>query len=198
MSTNTAHQQSSEIGEYSILDSIIAETRLTPNDEAYDIAKRGVSAFIEELLKPQNSGEQVKKAMVDRMIAEIDAKLSRQMDEILHHPDFQSLESAWRGLQLLVDRTNFRENIKIEILNVSKQDLLDDFEDSPEVMQAGLYKHIYTAEYGQFGGQPFGAIIANYFMSPSSPDVKLMQYVPGLPAAGAMGGRGWHGRSYGR
>ncbi|VFT11948.1 type VI secretion protein [Pseudomonas aeruginosa] len=148
-----------------------------PDDEAYDIAKRGVSAFIEELLKPQNDGEPVKKAMVDRMIAEIDAKLSTQMDEILHHPDFQALESAWRGLQLLVDRTNFRENIKIEILSVSKQDLLDDFEDSPEVMQSGLYKHIYTAEYGQFGGQPVGAIIANYYMSPSSPDVKLMQYV---------------------
>ncbi|MBP5100831.1 type VI secretion system contractile sheath large subunit, partial [Pseudomonas protegens] len=177
MSSNAAQQKNQDSSEYSLLDSIIAETRLTPDDEAYGIAKRGVSAFIEELLKPQNSGEPVKKAMVDRMIAEIDAKLSQQMDEILHHADFQSLESAWRGLQLLVDRTNFRENIKIEILNVSKEDLLDDFEDSPEVMQAGLYKHIYTAEYGQFGGQPVGAIIANYFMSPSSPDVKLMQYV---------------------
>ena len=156
MSTSAAQEKGAASGEYSILDSIIAETRLTPDDEAYDIAKRGVSAFIEELLKPQNNGEPVKKAMVDRMIAEIDAKLSRQMDEILHHPDFQALESSWRGLQLLVDRTNFRENIKIEILNVSKEDLLDDFEDSPEVMQSGLYKHIYTAEYGQFGGQPVG------------------------------------------
>ena len=130
MTTRAAQHQSNESSEYSILDGIIAETRLTPNDEAYDIAKRGVSAFI---------GEPVKKAMVDRMIAEIDAKLSQQMDEILHHEDFQSLESAWRGLQLLVERTNFRENIKIEILNVSKQDLLDDFEDSPEVMQAGVF-----------------------------------------------------------
>lgn len=177
MSTNAAQENSHENGQYSILDSIIAETRLTPDDEAYDIAKRGVSAFIEELLKPQNNGEPVKKAMADRMIAQIDAKLSRQIDEILHHPEFQSLEASWRGLQLLVDRTNFRENIKIEFLNVSKDDLLEDFEDSPEVMQAGLYKHVYTAEYGQFGGQPVGAIIADYFLSPSSPDVKLMQYV---------------------
>ena len=94
MSTSAAQQTSSTDGEYSILDNIIAQTRLTPDDEAYDIAKRGVSAFIEELLKPHNDGEPVKKAMVDRMIAEIDAKLSRQMDAILHHPDFQSLESA--------------------------------------------------------------------------------------------------------
>lgn len=88
MSTSAAQQGRNQNGEYNILDSIIAETRLSPDDEAYDIAKRGVSAFIEELLKPQNDGEPVKKAMVDRMIAEIDAKLSTQMDEILHHPDF--------------------------------------------------------------------------------------------------------------
>lgn len=172
--TAAASQSAAEAG---ILDRIIAETKLTPDDEAYDIAKRGVSAFIEELLKPQNENEPVKKAMVDRMIAEIDAKLSRQMDEILHHQEFQSLESSWRGLKLLVDRTNFRENIKLEILNASKQDLLDDFEDSPEIVQSGLYKHIYTAEYGQFGGQPVGALIANYFFDPSAPDVKTMQYV---------------------
>ncbi|TBW06724.1 type VI secretion system contractile sheath large subunit [Azotobacter chroococcum subsp. isscasi] len=160
-----------------ILERIIAETRLTPDDETYAIAKRGVSAFIEELLKPHNEHEPVKKALVDRMIAEIDAKLSRQVDEILHHRQFQSLESAWRGLRLLVERTDFRENIRLEILNAAKEDLLEDFEDSPEVVQSGLYKHVYTAEYGQFGGQPVGALIANYFFDPSAPDVKTLQYV---------------------
>ena len=177
MSTHAVNQQVGHASEVSLLDQIIAETKLTPEDDAYGIAKRGVAAFIEELLKPQNSQEPVKKALVDRMIAEIDTRLSLQMDEILHNVEFQALEASWRGLNLLVDRTNFRENIKIEILNVSKQDLLDDFEDSPEVVQSGLYKHVYTAEYGQFGGEPVGAIIANYFFSPSSPDVKTMQYV---------------------
>ena len=177
MSTSAAVESGRSAAELGILDRIIAETKLTPDDEAYDIAKRGVSAFIEELLKPQNENEPVKKAMVDRMIAEIDAKLSRQMDEILHNAEFQALESSWRGLKLLVDRTNFRENIKLEIINASKQDLLDDFEDSPEIVQSGLYKHIYTAEYGQFGGQPVGALIANYFFDPSAPDIKTLQYV---------------------
>ncbi|GFM84645.1 type VI secretion protein [Pseudomonas cichorii] len=177
MSAKALQSENDNAVEYGVLDRIIAETRLTPGDEAYDIAKRGVAAFIEELLKPHNSKEPVKKALVDRMIAEIDTRLGQQMDEILHHKDFQALEASWRGLQLLVERTDFRENIKIEILNVSRQDLLDDFEDSPEVMQSGLYKHVYTAEYGQFGGNPVGAIIANYFFSPSSPDVKTLQYV---------------------
>ncbi|WP_349572224.1 type VI secretion system contractile sheath large subunit [Azotobacter salinestris] len=177
MSTHAAAATEHSTTESGILDRIIAETRLTPEDETYAIARRGVSAFIEELLKPHNEHEPVKKALVDRMIAEIDVKLSRQMDEILHHPQFQALESAWRGLELLVDRTDFRENIRVEILNASKEDLLEDFEDSPEVVQSGLYKHVYTAEYGQFGGQPVGALIANYFFGPGTPDVRTMQYV---------------------
>ncbi len=177
MSTQTALDQTQASGQDSILDRIIAETRLSPEDEAYGIAKRGVSAFIEELLKPQNDKEPVKKAMVDRMIAEIDAKLSQQMDEILHHASFQALESSWRGLKLLVDRTDFRENIKVELINASKQDLLEDFEDSPDIVQSGLYKHVYTAEYGQFGGQPVGALIANYYFDPSAPDMKTLQHV---------------------
>lgn len=172
-----AKSKSAVVNQAGILDRIIAETKLTPEDDAYNIAKQGVAAFIEELLKPQNQHEPVKKALVDRMINEIDEKLSRQMDEILHHPDMQSLESTWRGLKLLVDRTDFRENNKIEILNVSKQDLLDDFEDAPEIFKSGLYKHVYTAEYGQFGGMPVGSIIGNYYFGPSSPDVKLMQYL---------------------
>jgi len=178
MSTQTtAISAPSASEDASILDRIIAETRLTPDDEAYGIARRGVSAFIEELLKPHNDKEPVKKAMVDRMIAEIDAKLSQQMDEILHHERFQALESSWRGLKLLVDRTDFRENIKFEMINASKQDLLEDFEDSPEIVQSGLYKHVYTAEYGQFGGQPVGALIANYYFDPSSQDIKTLQHV---------------------
>lgn len=177
MSTKTIPQRDASDHHHGILDQIIAHTRLEPCDDAYGIAKRGVAAFIEELLKPRNNNEPVKKALVDRMITEIDAKLSRQMDEIIHHPEFQALEASWRGLQLLIDRTDFRENIKIELLSVSKQDLLDDFEDSPEVVQSGLYKHVYTAEYGQFGGNPVGAIIANYFFSPGASDVKTMQYV---------------------
>ena len=85
MSTQTTAISTPSVSDdASILDRIIAETRLTPDDEAYGIARRGVSAFIEELLKPHNDKEPVKKAMVDRMIAEIDAKLSQQMDEIMH------------------------------------------------------------------------------------------------------------------
>ena len=87
----------------SLLDEILAETKLKPTDDGYDVAKRGVQAFISEMLAPTRAKEKVDKAIVDVMIAEIDKRLSAQVNEVLHHPDFQKLESAWRGLKFLVD-----------------------------------------------------------------------------------------------
>jgi type VI secretion system protein ImpC len=159
----------------SLLDEILAETKMSPGDEGYEVAKAGVQAFIAELVQPKREGEKIDKALVDAMIAEIDQKLSRQIDEILHHPKFQQLESAWRGLKFVIDRVDFRENIKVELLNVSKEDLLMDFEDSPEIPKSGLYKIVYSAEYGQFGGRPYGLIVANYDFGPGPQDIALMQ-----------------------
>jgi type VI secretion system protein ImpC len=159
----------------SLIEEILADAKMTPGDEGYEIAKRGVQAFIAELITPKREGEKVDKALVDALIAEIDAKLSKQVDEILHHPLFQTLESAWRGLKFVVDRTDFRENNKLELLNCSKEDLLADFEDSPEVPKSGLYKTVYSAEFGQFGGKPYGAIIANYDFGPGPQDIALLQ-----------------------
>jgi type VI secretion system protein ImpC len=159
----------------SLLEEILAETKMTPGDEGYEIAKRGVQAFIAELVTPKREGEKIDKALVDALIAEIDVKLSKQIDEIIHHPTFQKLESAWRSLKFVIDRVDFRENIKIELLNCSKEDLLADFEDAPEVPKSGLYKSVYSAEYGTFGGRPFGAIVANYDFGPGPQDIALLQ-----------------------
>ena len=87
----------------------------------------------------------------------------------------QKLESAWRGLKFVIDRTDFREGNKVELLNISKEQLLEDFEDSPEVVRSGLYKLAYTAEYGQFGGEPYAAMISNYDFGPGAQDVALLQ-----------------------
>ncbi len=161
----------------SLLDEIVQATKLSPSDEGYSATKQGVQAFIDELLKPERAEARVSAGLVDEMIADIDKKLGSQMDSIIHSDDFQKLESSWRSLKFLVDRTDFRENIKIEFLNVNKQDLFDDFEDAPEVVQSGLYKTVYTSEYGQFGGKPFGLMVGNYQFGPGTQDVKLLQHL---------------------
>lgn len=168
--------------EVSLLDQILGETKLAPSDEGYDVARRGVAAFIAELMQPARKDEKINNAVIDQMLATIDQKMSAQLDTILHDEAFQKLESAWRGLKFVVDRTDFRQNIRIEVLNASKDELLADFEDSPEVVKSGLYKHIYSAEFGQFGGKPYGAVVANYEMSAGPQDVKLMQFMSSVGA----------------
>lgn len=167
----------------SLLDEVLAETRLNPSDEGYEDARRGVAAFLAELVKPANAGERIHTGAVDRLIVAIDQAMSAQLNEILHSESFQTLEAGWRSLKFLVDRTDFRQNIRIEMLNVSKADLLADFEDAPEVVKSGLYKHVYVDEFGQFGGKPFAAVITDYQFGPGAQDVKLLQYGA---AVGAM------------
>jgi len=161
--------------EASLLDEILSETQLKPTDEGYDVTRKGIQALMKELLSPKHQNEKVDKAFADALIAEIDEKITKQVDVILHHPDFQKLESAWRGLKFLIDHTDFRENIKVEVLNVSKQDLMTDFEDAPEITKSGLYRIAYTAEYGTFGGKPYGAMFSNYEFGPGPQDIQLLQ-----------------------
>jgi type VI secretion system protein ImpC len=169
--------------EGNLLDDILAETRLQKSDEGYDVAKRGVEVLIGELLKPDHLSERIDKAMLDGFIAALDAKISSQVNEIMHQPGFQKMESAWRGLKFVIDRTDFRENIRVEVVNLSKEDLLTDFEDAPEIVKSGLYKIIYSAEYGQFGGKPYGAVFSNYEVGAGPQDMVLLQKAA---AVGAM------------
>ncbi|WP_016676397.1 type VI secretion system contractile sheath domain-containing protein, partial [Yersinia pestis] len=128
-----------------LLDEIMSQTRMAPGNDGYDIAKQGVAAFISSILDTGTNEEPINKLLVDRMIIELDKKLSAQMDEILHANEFREIESSWRSLKLLVDRTDFRENIKINIMHATKEELLEDFEFSPEIIQSGFYKHVYSS-----------------------------------------------------
>ncbi len=163
--------------ETSLLDELLAEAKVTPEQETYSIARQGVEAFISQVVTASDKYSKIDNAAVDAMVAEIDQRLSAQVNEILHHPDFQKLESAWRGLKYLIDKVNFRENVRVELLNCSKQDLIDDFEDSPEIPKSGLYRTVYSAEYGTFGGKPVGLMVANFDFGPGPQDIQLLQNV---------------------
>jgi len=171
-----------EAEEGSLLESMLAEAKIKPEDETYDVARRGIQAFVTEMLAPNRKGERVDKAVVDAMIAEVDQRMSAQINAILHHPDFQKLESTWRGLKYLIDNVNFRENIRVSLLNVSKDQLLEDFEDSPEIVKSGLYKHVYSNEYGTFGGKPFGLLVGNYEFDTGPQDMQLIQNIASVSA----------------
>ena len=162
------------------LDELLDISKLGKSGDLGHLATKGLNAFIQELCTPQRSGDKISGALVNDMIAKLDQKISKQVDQVLHHQDFQKLESAWRSLKYLVDNTDFRENTKINILNVSKSELIDDFEDAPEIPKSALYKLAYTAEYGQFGGHPYGLIVGNFDFNPDASDIDLLKNIASI------------------
>ena len=113
---------------------------------------------------------------IESIIAAIDAKLTAQVNLIMHHADFQQLESAWRGLSYLVNNTETDEQLKIRVMSIAKGDLhktLKKFKGTAWD-QSPIFKKMYEEEYGQFGGEPFGCLVGDYYFDQSSPDVELL------------------------
>ena len=122
---------------------------------------------------------------VQAIIAAIDKKLTDQVNLIMHHEDFQQVESAWRGLHYLVNNTETDELLKIRVLNISKKDLgktLKKFKGTAWD-QSPLFKKMYEEEYGQFGGEPYGCLVGDYHFDHSPPDVELLTGMAQVAAA---------------
>ena len=145
-----------------------------------------VSVFLDLLKQSSHKFERLDKTLLDAHIAALDAQISRQLDAVMHHPDFQSVESTWRGVKSLVDQTDFRQNVRIELLDVSKDHLIQDFEDAPEIAQSGLYLHTYTQEYDTPGGEPIAAAISNYEFGRGPQDIALLRNISKVAAAAHM------------
>ena len=122
---------------------------------------------------------------IEAMIAALDRKLSEQVNLIMHHKAFQEIESAWRGLNYLVTNTETDEMLKIRVLNISKADLGRTLKRYKGVAwdQSPLFKKIYEAEYGQFGGEPFGCLVGDYYFDHTPPDAELAGQMAQVAAA---------------
>jgi type VI secretion system protein ImpC len=140
---------------------------------AVEVAVRTLAA--QALAQTKLIGADVLKS-IEAMIAEIDRKLTEQVNIILHHADFQKLEGAWRGLHYLINNTETDEMLKIRVLNISKNDLgktLKRFKGTAWD-QSPVFKSVYEAEYGTFGGEPFGCLVGDYYFDQTPPDVELL------------------------
>lgn len=122
---------------------------------------------------------------IDEMIARLDEKLSAQVNEILHNETFQQIESAWRGLHYLVNNSETDATLKLRVMNVSKQELYRDLRLYPDAKwdQSPLFKAIYEQEFGQLGGQPYGALVGDYHFDHSAVDIRLLRDLGKIAAA---------------
>ena len=172
----------SPVSELSALD-IWQDAQAMSDATADERLTAGMQVFLECLTKAGSKIEKLDKSLIDHHIAELDYQISRQLDAVMHHEEFQAVESLWRGVKSLVDKTDFRQNVKIELLSMSKEDLRQDFEDSPEIVQSGLYKHTYIDEYDTPGGEPIAALISAYEFDASAQDVALLRNISKVSAA---------------
>lgn len=157
-------------------------------DEAKSAVEQAVATLAQQALsQTQLIGHDVVKT-IEAMVAAIDRKLSEQINQILHHPDLQKLEGAWRGLHYMVNNTETDEHLKIRVMNISKQDLGKTLKRYKGTAwdQSPIFKRVYEEEYGQFGGEPFGCMVGDYHFDHSPPDVELLTEMSKVCAAAHM------------
>jgi type VI secretion system protein ImpC len=180
-----AAQAATTTTEDNLLESILKTTK--PVDDSQKERNAGfIKAVIQSALEAKPGS--IVAGDVERTIqawkAQIDQKLSSQLNEILHHPDFQKLEGTWRGLKYLIDQSETGTQLKIKVLNVAKRTLSKDLERAIEFDQSMLFKHVYENEYGQLGGKPYGMLVGDYeFDGKSAEDMKMLQQLGGIAGA---------------
>jgi len=167
----------------SLLTTLLEETRIGPDDgDAYALVRRGARTLLDDLLRATEPSPRVDRDRVHALIADIDRRLSAQVNLLLHDPAVQQLESSWRGLKHLVDQIDFRENIRLEVVQATKEDLRNDAEDAPDPTQCGLYKHLYSKAFGVLGGKPYGVVCATFDVGAGAEDLALMQHCAAVSA----------------
>ena len=145
-------------------------------EQARDAVTQAVQTLAQQALASTSIISSDAYQSVEAIIAELDRKLSEQINQIIHHAEFQQLEGAWRGLHHLVNNTEVDEHLKIRVMNISKKDLHRTLRRYKGVGwdQSPIFKKVYEEEYGQFGGEPFGCLVGDYHFDHSAPDVELL------------------------
>ncbi|EAW42328.1 hypothetical protein MGP2080_06287 [marine gamma proteobacterium HTCC2080] len=155
------------------------------SDRSRDAVEGAVRTLAGQLLKDTVVISDDVMSTIQALIAEIDAKLTEQINHILHHADFQQMEGAWRGLNYLISNTETDEMLKIRVQNISKKELGKELKKYKGTAwdQSPIFKQIYEQEYGQFGGEPYGCLVGDFYFDHSPQDVELLSNMAQISAA---------------
>lgn len=155
------------------------------NDSAAAEVENAVSTLVRQALEDTTLIKDDVLDTIESMIAKLDQQLSLQLNEIIHAPEFQKIESAWRGLNYLVFNSETDTSLKIRFMNVAKEELYREFKVYPGARwdQSPIFKKLYEAEYGQLGGEPFGCLVGDYYFDHSPVDVQLLRDISKVAAS---------------
>ncbi len=170
-------------GEGSILDQILTEGKLARDDYQKERAKDMIGEFVNQVMAGELTMTKDMDTAINARLAEIDRLISVQLNEIMHHEDFQKLEGSWRGLHHLVKNSSTGTQLKIRVMSVQKKELLKDFERALEFDQSAMFKKLYEEEFGMFGGAPYGALIGDFEFGNHPQDMALLEKISQVAAA---------------
>jgi type VI secretion system protein ImpC len=166
-----------------LLDQVVNESRIARSDTERVRARDLIGELVSQVLDGTVVVSNNLSATLDARVAELDALISEQLSQILHAPEFQKMESTWRGLHYLCKHTSTGEMMKIKMLNASKKDLVRDFNNAIDFDQSALFKKVYEEEFGTFGGAPFGTLIGDYEITRQPEDMYFVEQMSHVAAA---------------
>ncbi|WP_306567772.1 type VI secretion system contractile sheath large subunit [Aquabacterium sp.] len=183
MSAQLQAQTGQVVDSLSLLDDIVARSKVAKTDTEHARAKDIIGELVKEVLDGTVVVSDNLSANIDARIAEIDQLISSQLSEVLHAPEFQKIESSWTGLHYLCKHTSTGERLKIKLLNTSKKDIVKDFKTAIDFDQSALFKKVYEEEFGTFGGSPFGALIGDFEIGRGAEDMYFVEQMSHVAAA---------------
>jgi len=171
--------------EASEFDALLTKEFKPKSDDVSSAVKQAVQTLAQQALSETKliSGDTIR--TIESIIAQIDQKLSEQVNQIIHHDDFKKLEGSWRGLSYLVNNTETDESLKIRVMNISKEEVGKTLKKYKGTAwdQSPIFKKVYEDEYGTPGGSPYGALIGDYYFDNSAPDIEVMKGMSQIAAA---------------
>ena len=180
---STQPSQAAATANESLLDAIVVQSKVAKSQVEHARAKDLITELVQEVMSGTVVVSENLSATLDARIAEIDSLISEQLSEVMHHPDFQKLESTWTGLHYLCRQTTTGTNMKIQLFNATKRELVKDFKSAIEFDQSALFKKIYEEEFGTFGGAPFGVLLGDFEVTRQPEDVYFVEQMSHVAAA---------------
>ena len=165
--------------EAGLLDQVLSATKQTERSRAEELIRTLTDEALKGTVKYSKNVTQT----ISSAIAAIDATVSKQLAQVMHHADYLKLEGSWRGLHHLVMNSETSTKLKIKMLNVSKRELFKDVDKAVEFDQSQIFKKLYENEFGSPGGEPYGALIGDYEFTNHPEDIELVSKMSNVAAA---------------
>ena len=179
----TTAPEAAAVAEAGLLDQIVEQSKVARSDAEHARAKDIISELAREVLDGTVVVSENLNLTLDARVAELDRIISEQLSAVMHAPEFQQLESSWRGLHYLCQQTSTGTMLKVKVLNAPKKDLVRDFKSAIDFDQSALFKKVYEEEFGTFGGAPFGALIGDYYIGRQPEDMYFIEQMSHVAAA---------------